>query len=102
MRVVSSKIPDAGDIRLPPSISALADLPRGLVLVTGPTGSGKSTSLACLINMVNNRYSHHILTIDSMLDFSRPGPEMSAQRFLSGRTTRLWFTLLLRGMYSRN
>src|SRR3989338_7618194 len=49
LRLISSKIPSPESLRLPRAITDLADLPRGLVLVTGPTGSGKSTTLACLI-----------------------------------------------------
>jgi twitching motility protein PilT len=69
LRIVSSKIPDPETIRLAPSVVSLADLPRGLVLVTGPTGSGKSTTLASLIQLVNQKYSRHILTIEDPIEF---------------------------------
>ncbi|MDX6769230.1 MAG: type IV pilus twitching motility protein PilT [Elusimicrobiota bacterium] len=69
MRVVSSKIPTAEQLRLPKSVTDLADLPRGLVLVTGPTGSGKSTTLAVLMEMINNKYTDHILTVEDPIEF---------------------------------
>lgn len=70
MRVIPSKIPTAQELALMPSIAALADLPRGLVLVTGPTGSGKSTTLACLLNMINEKKKSHILTIEDPIEFT--------------------------------
>lgn len=69
LRIISSKIPDPESLKLPSAITELADLPRGLVLVTGPTGSGKSTTLACLIQIINQKYSHHILTIEDPIEF---------------------------------
>jgi twitching motility protein PilT len=69
LRIISSKIPDPQTLRLPPAITELADLPRGLVLVTGPTGSGKSTTLASLVQVINQKYPHHILTIEDPIEF---------------------------------
>ncbi len=69
LRVITSKIPDPEELGLSPSILQFADLPRGLVLVTGPTGSGKSTTLACLINIINQKRSEHILTIEDPIEF---------------------------------
>jgi twitching motility protein PilT len=69
MRVISSKIPTAEQLRLPKSITDLADLPRGLVLVTGPTGSGKSTTLAVIMEMINNKYADNILTVEDPIEF---------------------------------
>jgi twitching motility protein PilT len=69
LRIVASKIPDPEALNLPQAITDLADLPRGLVLVTGPTGSGKSTTLASLIQVINKKYSHHILTIEDPIEF---------------------------------
>ncbi len=70
LRVIPNKIPAPEEIMLQPEIVKLADLPRGLVLVTGPTGSGKSTTLACLIELINQRYKKHILTIEDPIEFS--------------------------------
>jgi twitching motility protein PilT len=69
MRVISSKIPSPEELKLTPSILQFADLPRGLVLVTGPTGSGKSTTLACLLNLINQKREDHILTIEDPIEY---------------------------------
>jgi twitching motility protein PilT len=69
MRVISSKIPTPEQLRLSKSIIDLADLPRGLVLVTGPTGSGKSTTLSALMEVINMKYSDHILTVEDPIEF---------------------------------
>ncbi|MDE2511116.1 MAG: Flp pilus assembly complex ATPase component TadA, partial [Elusimicrobia bacterium] len=69
MRVISSKIPTPEQLRLPKSIMDLADLPRGLVLITGPTGSGKSTTLSVIMEMINQKYSDHILTVEDPIEF---------------------------------
>jgi twitching motility protein PilT len=69
LRLVNSKIPTPEQLRFSKSITDLADLPRGLVLVTGPTGSGKSTTLAAIIEMINQKYTDHILTIEDPIEF---------------------------------
>lgn len=69
MRIISSEIPSPEEIGLPSVITDLAKLPRGLVLVTGPTGSGKSTTLAALINVVNSIRPDHILTVEDPIEF---------------------------------
>jgi twitching motility protein PilT len=69
LRVIASKIPSPEDLALPTVITDMANLPRGLVLVTGPTGSGKSTTLACLVNLINHRRRSHILTIEDPIEF---------------------------------
>ena len=68
-RVISAKIPTPAELGLMPSIANLIDLPRGLVLVTGPTGSGKSTTLACLIEQINQKHQKHVLTIEDPIEF---------------------------------
>ncbi|MBI4052322.1 MAG: type IV pilus twitching motility protein PilT [Elusimicrobia bacterium] len=69
MRVISSKIPTPEELKLSPAMVKLSELPRGLVLVTGPTGAGKSTTLACLIELINAKYPNHILTIEDPIEF---------------------------------
>ena len=69
MRVISSVIPTPEQLRLTPAITNFANLPRGLVLVTGPTGSGKSTTLACIMELINQKFSHHILTVEDPIEF---------------------------------
>jgi twitching motility protein PilT len=68
-RVIPSRIPTLRDLSLPPVLEELTRLPRGLILVTGPTGSGKSTSLAAMINQINNERSVHILTIEDPIEY---------------------------------
>lgn len=69
LRVIASKIPEPADIGLEPVILEFAKLHNGLVLVTGPTGSGKSTTLACLINIINSERRCNILTIEDPIEF---------------------------------
>jgi len=69
MRVIPTKIPRPEDLNLPAVIMELANRPRGLMLVTGPTGSGKSTTLAAVINQINERHEGHIITIEDPIEF---------------------------------
>jgi len=68
-REIPSKILSAEELGLPPVVSKLAGLPRGLVLVTGPTGSGKSTTLAAVIDVANKTRKDHIITIEDPIEF---------------------------------
>ena len=68
-RVIPFKIHSLSDLSLPPIFETLCGLPRGLVLVTGPTGSGKSTTLAAMINHINESRQDHILTIEDPVEF---------------------------------
>lgn len=68
-RLIASKIPTVEDLRLPLILKQLCERPRGLVLVTGPTGSGKSTSLAAMINHINMNHAHHIITIEDPIEY---------------------------------
>lgn len=68
-REIPSEILTAEQLGLPPVISKLADLPRGLVLVTGPTGSGKSTTLAAIIDQANKGRKDHIITVEDPIEF---------------------------------
>ncbi len=69
LRVISSKIPTPEELSLPPSVVGLSELNHGLVLVTGPTGSGKSSTLAALIELINQRVPGHILTVEDPIEF---------------------------------
>jgi twitching motility protein PilT len=71
-RVIPEKIRSFGDLGLPPVIASLAERPRGLVLVTGPTGSGKSTTLAAMIDKINVERKDHILTIEDPIEYIHP------------------------------
>ncbi len=69
LRTIPAEIKTLEELGLPEYVGALADIPRGLVLVTGPTGSGKSTTLATLIDMINRVRREHILTIEDPIEF---------------------------------
>lgn len=69
MRVIASSIPTLADLNLPPAISEAASIKNGIVLVTGPTGSGKSSTLAALIDMINETRAEHVLTIEDPIEF---------------------------------
>ncbi|HMS54526.1 MAG TPA: type IV pilus twitching motility protein PilT [Fimbriimonadaceae bacterium] len=71
-RVIPYKIRTIDDLRLPQVTKKLALLPRGLILVTGPTGSGKSTSLAAMINHINQSQRCHIMTIEDPIEYVHP------------------------------
>ena len=71
-RLIPEKLRTLEELGLPASLHHLAGRPRGLVLVTGPTGSGKSTTLAALIDEVNRTRSEHILTIEDPIEFIHP------------------------------
>jgi twitching motility protein PilT len=68
-RVIPEKIRTFQELGLPPVLSTLAERPRGLVLVTGPTGSGKSTTLAAMLDKINKERHDHILTIEDPIEF---------------------------------
>jgi len=69
VRALPAKVPSLHGLRLPPSVEALAHLPRGLVLIGGPAGSGKTTTLAALVNQINHHESRHILTIEDPIEY---------------------------------
>jgi twitching motility protein PilT len=71
-RVIPSKILTVDDLGLPKDLLTLCHLPKGLVLVTGPTGSGKSTTLAALIDYINRTRSAHVITIEDPIEFVHP------------------------------
>ncbi|HEX5108304.1 MAG TPA: type IV pilus twitching motility protein PilT [Vicinamibacterales bacterium] len=68
-RLIPEKIRSFGELGLPPVLATLAERPRGLVLVTGPTGSGKSTTLAAMLDKINKERHDHILTIEDPIEF---------------------------------
>jgi twitching motility protein PilT len=70
MRAIKTKVPPMDRLNLPDVISRLTYLPRGLVLVTGDTGSGKSTTLAAMIQSMNERYQKHIITLEDPVEYA--------------------------------
>lgn len=69
LRIIPLEVPTIDDLGLPKVVKDLARLPRGLILVTGPTGSGKSTTLASMINQINNERRCHILTLEDPIEY---------------------------------
>ena len=68
-RLIPSRVPTCEDLNLPTSVAALYAVPRGLILVSGPTGSGKSTTLAAILDRMNKRLSHHVITVEDPIEF---------------------------------
>ncbi len=69
-RVIPNQIPSIEELHLPAIVGELTNLPRGLVLVTGHTGSGKSTTLASMIGLINSKYRKHIITLEDPVEYA--------------------------------
>ena len=69
-RLIPNEIQSISELGMPPIVTSFADFPRGLVLVTGPTGSGKSTTLAALVDKINHEKACHIITIEDPIEFT--------------------------------
>jgi twitching motility protein PilT len=69
VRMLPARVPRLSTLDLPPQVDLLAQLPRGLVLIGGPTGSGKSTTLAALVEEINRRSPRHIITIEDPIEY---------------------------------
>ena len=87
-RVIASKVPSFKELGLSDTVRKIAEKPRGLVLVTGPTGSGKSTTLAAMINYINETRSEHILTIEDPIEFIHPSKRSIIHQRELGQDTR--------------
>ena len=87
MRTIPSKILTADELGLPDAIRKFCMLTKGLVLVTGPTGSGKSTTLAAMVDLINETRADHILTIEDPIEFTHPNKKcLVNQREVSTNT----------------
>ena len=87
IRIITFRLPDPDTLHIPAKILSLAELPKGLVLVTGPAGSGKSTTLACLIDRINETQEKHIITLEDPLEFlHRHKKSIVSQREISSDT----------------
>ena len=69
MRVIPQGIPTVEELKLPPAVREMVDLKNGVVLVTGPTGSGKSSTLAAILDLINQKHAYHIVTIEDPIEF---------------------------------
>src|SRR6202047_2271233 len=96
MRVIPDQIPGFADLKLPPRLEEIVQLKNGIVLVTGPTGSGKSSTLAAIIDKMNTEKAFHILTIEDPIEFLHRHKKATIhQRALHSDTPT--FALALRG-----
>jgi twitching motility protein PilT len=96
MRVIPDKIPSFDDLKLPKTLEEIVQLKNGIVLVTGPTGSGKSSTLAAIIDKMNSEKAFHILTIEDPIEFLHKHKKATIhQRELHSDTPT--FALALRG-----
>ncbi|MCL1816737.1 MAG: PilT/PilU family type 4a pilus ATPase [Clostridiales bacterium] len=87
IRVVSFNLPNHQDLHIPEAVMKFASYTKGMVLVTGPAGCGKSTTLACLIDAINHQRSNHIITIEDPIEFlHRHNKSVVTQREISSDT----------------
>lgn len=87
IRVISFTLPQPSELHIPDAVMNLADSRRGMVLVTEPAGSGKSTTLACLIDRINHEREDHIITLEDPLEFlHRHEKSIVSQREISTDT----------------
>jgi len=93
-RLIPAQVRSADEMGLSPQIQGLAHLTKGLVLVTGPTGSGKSTTLAALIDLVNSTRNEHILTIEDPIEFVHKGKKCLITQRQVGLHTRTFASAL--------
>ncbi len=87
-RTINSEPPSFDQLGLPAIVKTMADRPRGLILVTGPTGSGKSTTLAAMIDYINSTRTEHILTIEDPIEFIHPCKKSIVHQRELGQDTR--------------
>ncbi|HYM62722.1 MAG TPA: PilT/PilU family type 4a pilus ATPase [Thermoanaerobaculia bacterium] len=95
LRVIPEGIPTLESMHLPKELSAVCKLKNGIVLVTGPTGSGKSTTLAALINQINHDYAYHIITIEDPVEYMHKHVKSTVNQREVGSDTKS-FALALR------
>lgn len=80
LRVIPSRIPTLEELNLPKALYEICDYNKGLVIVTGPTGSGKSTTLAAMVNHINQNRAMHIITIEDPIEFTHPSIKSMIQQ----------------------
>lgn len=94
IRVVNFEIPDPASRNIPPAVMAVAKKTRGLVLVTGPAGGGKSTTLACLIDEINSTRSAHIITLEDPIEYLHRNKKSIVSQREVGTDTESYITAL--------
>ncbi len=88
MRVIPHEIPSFESLNIPPQLEEICDIRTGIVLVTGPTGSGKSSTLAAVIDRINDTKSYHIVTIEDPIEFLHPHKKSTINQREVGSDTR--------------
>jgi twitching motility protein PilT len=96
LRVIPFEIPPFDGLGLPPAVRRLTDLPRGLVLVTGPTGSGKSTTLAAMLDIINRSKAVHIMSCEDPIEFLHTHQRAIVNQREVGQDTRSFASALRR------
>ena len=98
IRILNQSVPSFEELGLPDVCRELAEMPRGLVLVTGPTGSGKSTTLASMVEYINKTTSRHILTIEDPIEYVYPHNKAMIHQREVGRDVSSFATALRSAM----
>lgn len=98
IRIINSRIHSFRELGLPDVLGYLARRPRGLVLVTGPTGSGKSTTLAAMVDLINTEYAHHIITLEDPIEFVHRHKKSLVNQREIGRDTNSFASALRSAM----
>lgn len=94
LRKIETKIPNFDDLNLPAFIRTIPNIETGLVLVTGPTGSGKSTTLAAIIDVINQTAAGHIITIEDPVEFKHPAKRCVVNQREVGKDTKSFLNAL--------
>ena len=95
LRVIPNGVPTVEELGLPAEINRVGDLKNGIVLVTGPTGSGKSTTLAAIVHKINRDHAYHIVTIEDPIEYLHPHLKSTVNQREVGSDTKT-FSLALR------
>ncbi len=93
-RIVTEHVPTLDELNAPPILKRLLMLPHGIILVTGPTGSGKSTTLASMIDYVNRNRSNHIITIEDPIEYIHQSVKSTVNQLQIGRDTKTFASAL--------
>ncbi len=94
LRAIPSSIPTRQELHLPQVIEEMVYRPHGLILVTGATGQGKSTSLACMLDLINSEKTYHILTIEDPIEYIHPHKKSMVNQRELGQDTQGWLHAL--------
>lgn len=97
LRVLPKEVPTVQMLGLPKHLASLADRKKGLILVTGSAGSGKTTTLAALIGLINERHAHHIVTIEDPIEYRHVNQKSVVEQIEVGRDTKS-FAVALRSI----